>query len=384
MLDGALLESLIPITKAVIPEIKPKKPGLLAEKNQPTPEQIKNPKTKYLVVLGQGPVLNEETMEKPSPGSKDIKETSISWMKTIARAAGELKLAGEIGKIILTGGKTGGEDYHGLDKKAENEKRLSEAELMKKILIEEYGISEDDIIVEDKATNSLQNFAYSLNKIDSLENPGSKANIGFLGADFHLARIRMLAKLFGLNNETAFSAEQVFKKIAQDTEDLDLLNLINLRLNPNEDLSAPNSRINWNDIDNTPRSAMKAPSYFEKQKGMEGKGISEKMKDENWYTYGLLEKPTYWIGYIGFLDNNDRLMKLLKSINEIQPDIFHQMDINLEKDEINKIREKLLEYTKEKRANLNDFKSTRTDWPEGSRTKLSLLANKKQDKKGQP
>ena len=105
-------------------EIKPKKPGLLAESL--SENEKKQTPLDYLLVFGQGPVLDSETKQGPEPQTQNVKADSILWMKTIARAAGELKLAGGVKKIVFTGGKTGGDNLP------------SEAQLMKDILVNEY------------------------------------------------------------------------------------------------------------------------------------------------------------------------------------------------------------------------------------------------------
>jgi hypothetical protein len=139
MQEGTILE--LPSPRPGF-EIKPKERGLLV-KNLTENERKTTGKVDYLIVCGQGPVLDEDTLQKPDDKKEQVRETAISWMKTIARATGELKLAGMVDKIVLTGGKTGGEKY------------TSEAELMKRILVEEYHISEQDIIIEDGAIKSM-------------------------------------------------------------------------------------------------------------------------------------------------------------------------------------------------------------------------------------
>lgn len=367
----------LPPTKPVeksIQEVKPHHPGALRDclsENEKKPSG----KVDYLMVFGQGPVLDKETMDKPDPNKKEINNEAISWMKTIARAAGELKLAGATDKIILTGGKTGGENSK------------SEAELMKDILTNEYHIPEGDIILEDKATNTLTNFALTLNRIDSQVNKfDQQAKIGLLGADFHLARIDLLAKKFGIKAEQAFSAEQIFKLIGQRTGDEQMVDLINKRLNPNEDLLPNDSRINWKDFQSLPseekakqpsRSTMKAKTYFEEQPGIEGKSkdILSMFAGENRWTAGLLDIPEYWIGYLGQIENNERLMSILKNENLIKPEELKKLDISLEETP-EKIKQKLLPYTEEKRKMPEENLGQAANWTNLTRQKLEEIREK--------
>lgn len=318
-------------------EIKPKKPGILAELLTPN-ERFNQPPLDDLIVFGQGPVVNIETKMKPQADNAIVEVEAISWMKSISRAAGELKKAGVVKRIILTGGRTGGESYP------------SEAELMKKILMEEYGIPEEDIIVENKATNTLENLVYVLNAVD--KNPEEHKKIGLLGADFHLARIRLLTKLFGINNSQAFSAESIFRLIAYKSDDKLLHHLLDRRLNPNDDLSYPESRLDWHKFQELAtdektqqpsKSALKAKTYFEEFSGEEKKGIVVRMRGENQWTYGLLEIPAYWVGYLGYLDDEQKLRTLLSE--NFSSEVLKGLGIN-PKAPIENLRQELLLYTK--------------------------------------
>lgn len=350
-------------TKPTSIEIKPSKPGLLRDNLKPNERTQESKKIDYLLVFGQGPVLNETTKMKPVAGQVNVKETAIAWMKNSARAAGELYLEGATKKIILTGGKTGGAEYK------------SEAELMRDVLVNEYHVPESDIILEDKATNTLQNIPLSLNKIDAgNSSPDSpKPKVGLLGADFHLSRIRLLAKFFGVENSQAFSAEQIFNLIAEKTNNSDMKHQIQLILNPNEDLSAPNSRINWSDTSGDSKSALKSTTLFEEQKGSEKKGIVDRLLDENWFTFGLLEKPKYWIGYLSFLQNNNRLLSILNLVNKSSPNLLGELGINIH-DEPEKIKISLKKYTEAERELPPSFAEARsTKWENSPREKLESL-----------
>ncbi len=326
-------------------EIKLKKPGLLKDHLSPS-EHLKKPPIDDLIVFGQGPVIDVETREKPTEQTKQ--EDVNMWAKNIARAAGELKLAGVVRKIILTGGRTGGAGF------------LSEAELMKKILVEEYEIFENEIAVETKATNTLENFAYTLNSIDEegKKEPQLHRTVGVLGADFHLTRIQLLAELFGLKNTQGFSAEQIFRLIAYKTGDSNLHQKLDRLLGLNDDLSAPESRLNWSDFQKLTteekakqesKSTMRAEAHFERFSGEDKKGIVVRWAGEQRWTRGLKEIPTYWIGYLGYLKDDNRLLSLLQ--NQFSQELLTDLGINLSSP-VEVIREKLLEYTKENKRGI--------------------------------
>lgn len=333
------MEEIIPeLTKPF--EIKPHRAGILRDvlKNE---EKTEKPQFQDIIVFGQGPVIDGNTRTVPSGGTKG--EDINLWAKTIARAAGEMKYAGMVGNIIITGGKTGGGGF------------LSEAELMRNILREEYPeIPEDEIKLEPTATNTLENFAYTLNAIDTDEksHPGSHARTAFLSGDFHTTRIKELARLYGFSEPEVFSAESIFRLIANRTDDSNLHGLLDRMLSVNDDLSEPSSRIQLEDFQRLPseakrnepsRSAMKASTFFEDLLGTEKKGILKRILEEKRWSRGLAEMPKYWVGYLGYLESDERLQKSLDSLSD---DMLASVGVD-RTDDLNSARQKLLVYTQQ-------------------------------------
>ncbi|MBQ3409340.1 MAG: YdcF family protein [Clostridia bacterium] len=74
---------------------------------------------------------------------------------------------------------------------------ISEAEAMKNYL-KQKGISEDDIIVEDKSMNTVQNMRFSKNKIDELNKDGK---IIFSTTNYHVFRSGVIANNEGVECE---------------------------------------------------------------------------------------------------------------------------------------------------------------------------------------
>ena len=72
---------------------------------------------------------------------------------------------------------------------------LSEAAAMKKFLIEK-GIDEDDIIIEDKSTNTYENFLYTKNKLKELDNK-EHISLTVITNNFHMFRAKSLSKQLG-------------------------------------------------------------------------------------------------------------------------------------------------------------------------------------------
>ena len=73
---------------------------------------------------------------------------------------------------------------------------VTEASAMRKYLIERKGIAPERILVEDKATSTLENFAFSKKLID--ETLGNHASIAFVTTDFHVFRAGRVAKKAGI------------------------------------------------------------------------------------------------------------------------------------------------------------------------------------------
>ncbi|HMS22902.1 MAG TPA: YdcF family protein [Candidatus Levybacteria bacterium] len=321
--------------------IKPPRPGILREVLKPEERTIK-PQFEDLIVFGQGPVIGRDSRTKPMPGSREVEDINI-WGKTVARAAAELKVAGTIGRIIISGGKTGGEDF------------VSEAELMRNVIFSEYpNIKPEDILVETTATNTLENFAYTINKLDNEKstNPkGTSRRTAFLGSDYHISRIKHLAVLYGFSEPQVFSAEAIFKVIAERTHDLAMQDEIEKMLSVNDDLSLPDSRIVFDFFaslspkekrSQESKSFMKKPTFFEKMEGTEQKGVLKRIMEEQRWTRGLSSVPEYWIGYLGYLTDNTRLSDVLSELPE--QDLV-KMRIDRSKP-INEVRRELLNFTK--------------------------------------
>ena len=72
---------------------------------------------------------------------------------------------------------------------------ISEAEAMKKYLIEK-GIPEEDIIIENESTNTLQNMKFSKNKIDEINKEGK---IVFSTTNYHVFRSGVIANSEGID-----------------------------------------------------------------------------------------------------------------------------------------------------------------------------------------
>ncbi len=76
---------------------------------------------------------------------------------------------------------------------------VTEASAMQKYLVERKGIDPARILMEDKAENTRENFAFSKALID--ERLGNDAKIAFVTTDFHVFRAGRVAKKAGISAE---------------------------------------------------------------------------------------------------------------------------------------------------------------------------------------
>ena len=165
--------------------------------NDSSKEKEKSKQFDMLIVFGFGVKYNEQDKGWQLPAGA----------KARILAAGELWKMGDINKIVLSEG--GQPD------------RTSGGQLMKEYLVTHYpDIPEDNIVVEDSATNTIENFAGVVDYIDETteaqENP-KDLNIAFLSNRFHMPRINDLAERFEIKG-TVFSAEEVLALAAANRE----------------------------------------------------------------------------------------------------------------------------------------------------------------------
>jgi len=121
--------------------------------------------------------------------------------KLNALAAAELYQRGLTKRIIFSGGRTA--------KGPDGDEYPSEAALMRDYVIHKFGIPEEDITTEDEATNTIENFALTLNKID--QDPDAFKRLGFLGAHHHVWRIEQLVDRFHLASAGFLSSDPILR-----------------------------------------------------------------------------------------------------------------------------------------------------------------------------
>lgn len=126
----------------------------------------KNTDSDYLVVLGAG--LRGEI---PSLTLLQRLDRSLEYVKNNPNV-----------KIVVSGGQGSGES-------------ITEAEAMKRYLIK-YGVNEENIIKEDKSTNTSENLKFTANILKELDKT-ENLKITIVTSDFHVFRSKFLAERIG-------------------------------------------------------------------------------------------------------------------------------------------------------------------------------------------
>lgn len=136
-------------------------------------------KTDYIVVLGAG-LLNGDQI---SATLKNRLDSTLEYIDKYDK--------GEI--IVVSGGK-------GSDEK------ISEAEAMKRYLVN-HGIAENRILMEDKSTNTFENFKFSKNIIKNNGGKDDDITVKIITNGFHSFRSQFLSKRVGFAESKVYSAK---------------------------------------------------------------------------------------------------------------------------------------------------------------------------------
>lgn len=209
-------------------------------------ENLSNTHFEHVVVFGQGPVQEQDKV--PSSGREGLN----FYSRMLSLSAAQMLKDGVTDKVILTGGATGA--------RAGTPEAQTEADLMADIIrrrltttssdaksyiangkkVEKYDADgkprpkaeidaeveeafSDRILIENKAQDTLQNFAFIINKY--LDNQDANSQVGLLGISFHakdtyngtgIGRLEAVADIFGIKGRV-FSAEEVVKELIANT-----------------------------------------------------------------------------------------------------------------------------------------------------------------------
>lgn len=278
---------------------------VIAPVQAPKTHEVEKSSLDALLVFGQGPVLEGETRmhaasAKAAHGSEDVN----LWSHTLAQAASELYHRGQTREIIVMGGKTGGDAYG------------SEAELISSEL-QKLGVPVSAIKLEKGSTNTLTNIVNMLNEQSQITQEGF--DLGILGSNQHLGRLRVLMDLFCIPYRHAFSAEEVVRFAARDKEEWDDQTLLEIeqRLDVNAAARRPLSK----------RDQELGPGYYGRKQGEEQKNVYRRRQEEQVWQEALFKIPEYWIGYLGQLNDASRIITILDKWDKRFPELKFLDDI---------------------------------------------------------
>lgn len=200
-----------------------------------------------------------------------------------AIATGMLFQSFQVKTIIPTGGKTGGVD------------KLSEAKLIARLLQSKFCISEFVFILEEEATDTIFNIIHIANIID--RTPQLYQSLLFLALGCHLPRIRQICALIGLNG--SFIAAETVLAIRSKRHQHLLLEVF-----------------------------QSANTNYANLVVSQARG-----------SRGLKELPEYWLPPLAFLNNSDRVRKILANPS-IQP-FLQSQKIDIFSESMDNVRKKL-------------------------------------------
>jgi hypothetical protein len=287
------------------------------------PQRFKEPnfwimqQPRYLAQLTKIDLMNITDEEKAVLREAKIMEWQKTgwfglkqWGRQNALAAGCALYTGLTEKIVLSGGRTKSKWTRENIPQSRLDAWPSEAELMADIIERYYGKLYEKryqrpirevITIEDRATNTLENFAYTINKHPELL--AENKRVGFLTAKHHLKRVSLLAQIFSIRHadESKLCAQDILCKqevVSQiDTEE-DILEEVRM---------------------------------FQKSQR-----IKELEQTEAQLIRGLLEPQylTYWFGYLGDVKNPTVLREAMRRLNEPQwsevaRGVFQQLGLNM-------------------------------------------------------
>ena len=272
-----------------------------------------------LVVFGFG-IISDKDLENQDRGRSLIGQPVKGWRlplgaKLRTMAAAKLFNEGQVGDVILTGGsvkqKEGIEaseaqlmkDYfhHKLNNWWTSELKKSDKteDEIKTEVAERWQNTEPHILLEDKATNTIENFAYTINYLEA--NKDKYQNVSLLSNGFHIDRIVKLANKLGASGE-GVAAEPVVSKIDPRLE----------KIAENYFGSTKNEEY---------RQEVLADLNKEQQKIAEarlGTSETEYQKGEKRWSRGLDEIPEYWLPNVKFIENPEQLKKILTAEENVQ------------------------------------------------------------------
>lgn len=145
----------------------------------------------------------------PKNNMKDKCDYLIILGSSVKNNTPSLTLKGRLDKAIKYLGDSNDDCYIVVSGGKGSYKKLSEAKVMENYLVE-HGVNKNKIILEDKSTNTYENFKYSKEKIEEKSGKSIKdLNIKIVTTDFHSFRSFLLGKANGYKNMSFYTSKSI-------------------------------------------------------------------------------------------------------------------------------------------------------------------------------
>lgn len=311
------------------------------ESNDVVPESEDHKPVDALIVFGAG-IRSDQELDKLGFQSPDEFESADAGLTSRLRlpmaaklrtvAAAEFYLQGQTGDVIFTGGKV--KEGEGVEQSeaqlmkdyfekivckrwaAELKKEGKEPEEIRSIVEERWAQTEPHILLEDKATNTIENFAYTVNFLD--RNKSKYRNIALLSNEFHMDRIMQLAEMLRVQGERV-SAEPTtagkrphYGRFVRNYFDLEGNTAYRKRI-----LSSINES-------NLPTAEARLGSPY-----------SAAISGERRWSGGLREMPAYWLPNVWPIEDPARLHEILTAQQNIADELEGQrIDLSASEEDI--------------------------------------------------
>jgi hypothetical protein len=285
--------------------------------------------------FGQGPVLSKEPIKKIIMHETPSTNGALNWWGEELVSSGILLAEDKSRQIKVMGGNTGPEGT------------LSEAELIDSGITSAFLSEKRPVIdLEKGSTNTLENLVNICNEQLDTDGKGDQA-VDIWGASFHLTRMKILMKLFDIPYRNVIGAKNLMEYAAIEAGDEAMVLDIQQRHDTNAATRQPLNKTEEN-MDHQAKERGIDLGYYAQRDDSELKTIVRKQEEEDLWTRALLTIPDYSLPYLARIQNDERLMGIMRNFDtnffpatETEPSALEARGITVETDSPDEIREKL-------------------------------------------
>lgn len=262
---------------------------------------MKSSEQRTCVIFGQGPVLRRSSRLKAQDDYAAIGEEDQNfWGHSLGYGGSVLWHRGVSSGYVVLGGPTGGVSPSGI-------KYLAEADLIRGGLMT-YGVPPEVIKLEKESTNTLENMT---NFIDLYLGADPEMEVDFLGAVYHISRIKLLAFLFNIRFRFVFASHELVRVLEYEG---------NFATSPV--LTRLERMLDLNTIRRTEGMMLGGTAirhFYQNLLGAEARSYWERFMEEDAFTRMLLEVPSYWMLYPARIKSDPLFAGVLRNIEFVFP-----------------------------------------------------------------